>query len=103
MVISDILGTFNEPELEEREARRVLSAVEEGIKKVKRNALVITTLASPNKYDDVVTSWADALVQLSLEGGRVDAELIKHSNRLPGSTTFMLNQLLRAPSTRVAR
>jgi Rad51 len=103
VVISDILGTFNEPELEEREARRVLSAVEEGIEKVKKNALVIATLASPNKYDDVVASWADALVQLSLEGGRVDAKLIKHSNRLPGSTTFRMNQLLRATSTRAAR
>jgi hypothetical protein len=103
VVISDILGTFNEPELEEREARRVLSAVEEGIEKVKKNALVIATLASPNKYDDIVASWADALVQLSLEGGRVDAKLVKHSNRLPGSTTFRLNQLLRATSTRTAR
>jgi hypothetical protein len=98
VVISDVLGTFNEPELEEREARRVLGAVEEGIEKVKKNALVIATLSSPNKHDDVVASWADALVDLSTDGETVRAELIAHRNRLPGSTTFRLGQLLRATS-----
>ena len=56
VVISDVLGTFNEPELDEREARRVLSAVEEGVEEVKRRALVIATLVSPGKYDDLVSS-----------------------------------------------
>jgi len=96
VVISDVLGTFNEPELEEREARRVLGAVEEGIEKVKKNALVIATLASPNKYDDTVAPWADALVDLTLDGDTVSAQLLTHRNRLPGSTTFRLKQLLRA-------
>jgi len=96
VVICDILGTFNEPELEEREARRVLSAVEEGIEKVKRQALVIATQASPNKYDGIVASWADAQVRLSSERDRIRAELVKHRNRLPGETTFKLGQLLRA-------
>jgi hypothetical protein len=96
VVICDILGTFNEPELEEREARRVLGAVEEGIEKVKKYALVIATQASPNKYDDMVASWADAMVHLSPERDRVRAELFKHRNRLPGETTFRLSQLLRA-------
>lgn len=103
VVISDILGTFNEPELEEREARRVLSAVEEGIEKTKRHALVIATLASPNKYDDMIASWADAMVRLSHEGDRVRAELLKHRNRLPGQTTFRLSQLLRATKTEGVR
>jgi len=98
VVISDVLGTFNEPELDEREARRVLGAVEEGIEKVKKNALVIATLASPNKHDATVASWADALVDLSLDGDTVRAELLAHRNRLPGSTTFRLRQLLRATS-----
>lgn len=93
VVVSDILGTFNEPELEEREARRVLSAVEEGIEKTKKHALVITTMASSNKYDDTVASWADARVHLSPEGDRVRADLLKHRNRLPGATTFRLKQL----------
>jgi len=98
VVISDVLGTFNEPELEEREARRVLSAVEDGIDRVKKHALVIATLSSPNKHDDTVSSWADALVRLSSEGPRIRADLLKHRNRLPGSTTFRLGQLLRATS-----
>jgi hypothetical protein len=98
VVISDVLGTFNEPELDEREARRLLSAVEEGIERVKKSALVIATLASPNKYDDVVASWADALVDLSLAGDTVSAQLLLHRNRLPGATTFRLKQLLRATS-----
>jgi hypothetical protein len=96
VVISDVLGTFNEPELEEREVRRVLSAVEEGIEKVKKHALVIATLTSPNKYDDTIASWADAAVHLSSEGDCIRAELLKHRNRLPGETTFKLSQLLRA-------
>ena len=103
VVICDILGTFNEPELEEREARRVLSAVEEGIEKVKRQALVIATQASPNKYDGMVASWADAQVRLSSERNRIRAELVKHRNRLPGETTFKLGQLLRATRTGGAR
>ena len=99
VVICDILGTFNEPELEEREARRVLGAVEEGIEKVKKQALVIATQASPSKYDGMVVSWADAQVCLSSDRDRIRAELIKHRNRLPGETTFRLGQLLRATKT----
>jgi len=103
VVICDILGTFNEPELEEREARRVLSAVEEGIEKVKRQALVIATQASPNKYDGMVASWADVQVRLSSERERIRADLVKHRNRLPGEITFKLGQLLRATRTGGAR
>jgi hypothetical protein len=103
VVVSDVLGTFNEPELEEREARRVLSAVEEGIEKAKKHALVIATLVSPNKYNDTVAPWADAMVHLSPEGDRVKAELLRHRNRLPGETTFKLSQLLRATKTEAGR
>ena len=103
VVISDVLGTFNEPEMEEREARRVLSAVEEGIERVKKNALVVATLVSPNKHDETVASWADALVHLSLEGERVRADLLRNRNRLPGEATFKLSQLLRAAKIVEAR
>jgi hypothetical protein len=96
VVISDVLGTFNEPELDEREARRVLSAIQQGIKKVKERAIVITTLTSPNKYDTMVSSWADTMVRLSPDGGSIRAELVKHRNRVPGVTTFKLSQLLKA-------
>ncbi len=103
VIISDVLGTFNEPELEEREARRVLGAIEEGIEKAKKDALVIATLASPNKYDEMVSSWADTLVDLSLDRGVVNAQLLKHGNRLPGTTAFRLKQLLRATSPGATR
>ncbi|HEV2226135.1 MAG TPA: hypothetical protein VGR56_04945 [Nitrososphaerales archaeon] len=97
VVISDVLGTFNEPELDEREARRVLSAVEEGVERTKKHALVVATLSSPNKYDDMVASWADAMVRFSPAGANdgIRAELLKHRNRLPGETTFKLSKLLR--------
>jgi hypothetical protein len=96
VVISDLLGTFNEPELEEREARRVLSAVEEGIRAAKKNATVIATLPSPNKYDDMVASWADAQVSLSSSRGLVQAELVRHRNKPPAVSSFKLHHLLRA-------
>ena len=44
-------------------------------------------------------SWgrfADALVDLTLDGDTVSAQLLTHRNRLPGLTTFRLKQLLRA-------
>ena len=103
VVISDVLGTFNEPELDEREARRVLGAVEEGIERVKRNTLVIATLSSPNKYDDMVASWADAFVDMSLDGDTISAQLLTPRNRPPESATFKLRQLLRATSQGVIR
>jgi len=103
VMICDILGTFNEPELEEREARRVLGAVEEGIERVKRQTLVIVTQPSPNKYDGMVASWADAQVCLSSNRDRIRAELVKHRNRLPGETTFKLGQLLRTTRAGGAR
>ena len=94
VIISDVLGTFNEPELEEREARRVLGAIEEGIEKTKKHALIIATLPSANRYDDMVASWADALVRTSSDGGRIRAELLRHRNRLPGRAEFTMSQLL---------
>ncbi len=96
VVVSDLLGTFNEPELEEREARRILSAVEEGIRQTKKNALILATLPSPNKYDSMVASWADAMVSLSSSRGIVQAELLKHRNKPPAFSSFKLNQLLRS-------
>ena len=99
VVFSDVLGTFNEPELEEREARRVLSAIEEGVEKTKKHALVVATLPSFSKYDDLVVEWADALTYMSSVGGRIRAELVKHRNRLPGAVTFRLSEILRAAKT----
>ncbi|MDG6981487.1 MAG: hypothetical protein JRN51_10310 [Nitrososphaerota archaeon] len=99
IIISDLLGTFNEPELDEREARRVLGAVEVGIEKVKRQALVIVTLVSPSKYDTIAASWSDTLVRLSPYGDSARAELVKHTDRAPGVATFKQSRLLRAAKT----
>jgi hypothetical protein len=103
VVVSDLLGTFNEPELEEREARRLLSAVEDGIKRAKKNSLVLATLASPNKYDDIIMTWADTALSLSSSGGRVQAELVKHPTKPPTTSDFALSQLPGPVSVRVAR
>ena len=94
VVISDPLATFNEPELEEREARRLLSTIEQAIGMAKKNALVLTTLVTPCKYDEMVMSWADTAVNLTSVGGRVHAELLKHPNRPRAVTNFKLSQLL---------
>lgn len=94
VIISDMLGVFNEPELEEREARRMLGAIEEGIRRIKKNAFIIVTSAAPNKYDGVVASWADTAVYLSSSSGTVQAKLLKHRNRLPTASSFKLSQLL---------
>ncbi len=95
VVVSDVLGTFNEPELDEREARRMLSAAGEGIRRVQKKALVIATLVSPNKYDDMIASWADTMAVFSQSRGTVKAELLKHKNRPPEVANFRLSQLLR--------
>lgn len=96
VIISDLLGTFNEPELEEREARRILSAVEEGIRQTKKNALVLATLPAPNRCDDTVSPWADTMIRLTSSRSIVQAELLKHRTRPPAVSSFKLNQLLKA-------
>ncbi|HME18281.1 MAG TPA: hypothetical protein VKF15_00910 [Nitrososphaerales archaeon] len=100
VVVSDILGTFNEPELEEREARRLLSSVEQAIRLVKKNALVLVTLVSPSRYDDTVVSWADTVVSLASADGRVRAELLKHPSKPQTVSSFRLGQLLRQKAVR---
>jgi len=103
VVISDLLGTFNEPELEERETKRLLSTVEGGIKQAKKNSLVLVTLNSPNKYDDIIASWADTMVGLSSSGGRVYAELLKHPSKSSVVSSFELSHLLRPAKVRMVR
>lgn len=102
VVISDILGTFNEPELDEREARRILDAVYDGIEELKGRSLVIATLPSPNKYDGLVMPWADAAVSLSRSRDGVRAERLGRA-LAPASTTFNPSLLLKAASAGVPR
>lgn len=94
VVISDLLGTFNEPELDDREARRLLCAIGQGIEQAKKRAIVLVTLGSPNKYDDNVSAWADTMVGLSDSAGRVNADLFKHPRMPPGRFNFKLTNLL---------
>jgi Rad51 len=102
VVVSDLLAVFNEPELERREARRVLSAIEQGIAELKKKALVIATLVSQGDYDDTVASWGDTVVSMSLSGRRVRAELLRSKRRPPAVSTFLIDQLMRPGKREVA-
>ncbi len=100
LVIANLLGTFNEPEMSTNEVDRLLDAIRAGIMEAKRKKLVvIATLGSPNKYDEIVTPWSDTLVRLSpLRGGRrLRAELLRHPSRRLDSSEFGMNQLLFHP------
>jgi hypothetical protein len=94
VIVADLLGTFNEPELDEREARRLLSSIEQAIKVVKKDALVLITLVSPNKYDELVLPWADTTINLSSTHDRVRAQLLKHPSKPQTISHFKLSQLM---------
>jgi hypothetical protein len=94
VVVSDLLGTFNEPELEEMEARRLLNSIEQTIILTKKNTMVLVTLMSPSKYDNMALSWADTAINLVQTGDRMCAQLLKHPSKPPTTSTFRLNQLL---------
>ncbi len=95
VVISDLLGTFNEPEQEERETRRLLKSIEDGIERLK-HSLVVVTLTSPNKHDDAVMEWADVGVSLASSRKRIRAGLVKHPTKPPMASSFTLSQLLKS-------
>jgi hypothetical protein len=94
VVVADLLGTFNEPEFEEREARRLLSSIEQAIRFLKKNTLVLVTLVSPNEYDETILSWADTAVNLSSADDIVRAQLLKHPSKPQTVSQFKLGQLL---------
>ncbi len=94
VVISDLLATFNEPELDDREARRLLDAIEEGVRRLQKKAMVMITLASPNEYDDTAAAWADTVVSLTPRGRRIYAELLRHPEKPRSASTFRLNEFL---------
>jgi hypothetical protein len=101
LVIANLLGTFNEPEISSYEVDRLLHAMHAGIMETKkRKLLVIITLGSPNKFDEIVTAWSDTLVRLSpLRGTRMRAELLRHPTKSPDSSEFSMNQLLFHPDS----
>jgi len=102
VVISDLLGTFNEPELEEREASRLLNAIGDGIEQAKKHSLVLATLVSPNKYDSTIMAWADITISMSSSQNSVRVELIRHPTKPPTTFNFTLSQLLKSTKVRAS-
>jgi len=101
VVISDLLATFNEPELEEKEVSRLLNAIGAGIERAKKRSLVLATLVSPNKYDSIIMARADIAISMSSSRNRILAELIRHPTRPPAAFSFTLNQFLKSTNPRV--
>jgi hypothetical protein len=97
VVIADVLGTFAEPEVEWSEAKRTLASIKAGIDRVKgMETLVLCTLASPTKFDGLVTGWPDSLVRLSASESSVRAELVRGTPRFRSAYEFKMESLLRS-------
>jgi len=100
--VADILGTFNEPEVSQIEAERLLDAVHAGLTAVKK-LVVVVTLGSSNRYDEAVSNWSDTLVRLSPrhQGEKmVRAQLLRHPTKKKGDfSDFAMNQLLFHPDS----
>jgi len=105
VVIADLLGTFCDPELDWREAERLLDAVKGGLDRLRAKEVhVICTLASPNKLDNLVLPWADKLVEMPVLDGTVRAKLVRGTPKFKTTCDFKMNDLLRSALVRaVAR
>jgi len=100
IVIGDLLGTFNEPEISAYEVERLMDAIRAGIMDAKKKLIVIATLNSPSSYDHIVTPWSDTLVRLSpTRGRRMRAELLRHPTKKSDSSEFTMDQLLFHPDS----
>ncbi|MBI3023849.1 MAG: hypothetical protein HYY68_09050 [Thaumarchaeota archaeon] len=96
VIISDMFGTFNEPELNREEAGRVIDAVRRGIREIReeRKVLLLVTLGTKTPYDHMVTDSADLLLELGASRSRVTAALVKHPFQKSASSSFKLQELL---------
>jgi hypothetical protein len=105
VVVADLLGTFNEPELDRREAGRLLDAVKGGLDRLlARDVHVLCTIASPNKLDSLVFPWADKLVEMPVQNGTVRARLVRGTPKFKTTCDFKMEDLLRSALVRaVAR
>jgi hypothetical protein len=102
VVIADLLGTFSEPELDWREAGRLLDSVKGGMDRLRAKEVhIICTLASPNKLDDMVHPWADKLVGMPVLDGTVRARLLKGIPKFRTACEFKMEELLRSALVRV--
>ena len=105
VVIADLLGTFNEPGLDWREAGRLLDAVKGGLDRLlARDVHVLCTLASPSRLDNLVFPWADKLVEMPVLNGTVRARLVRGTPKFRATCDFKMEDLLRSALVRaVAR
>jgi hypothetical protein len=105
VIVADLLGTFNEPELDRREASRLLEAVKAGLDELlSKEVYVLCTLVSQSELTGLVVPWADSLVDLSPQGGMVRATLVRGVTRFGSSCEFKLSDLLKSAVVRaVAR
>jgi len=96
VIISDILGTFNEPELNREEARRVIDAVRRGMREIReeKKVLLLVTLGTKTPYDRIVTNSADLLLEFGSSRSRATATLVKHPFQKAASASFKLQELL---------
>jgi hypothetical protein len=89
VIINDILGTFNEPELSYREASRVLKAVRDCINRIRKNDLFfLITIPSSSKYNWIVESFSDVVVRMEKKRSSILCSLVKHPFRQNGSITM---------------
>jgi hypothetical protein len=100
IVVADLLGMFNEPEMAENEVTRLLDAIRSGMGEVKKKFMVVATLNSSNRYDGLVSRWSDTLVDFSPQRGkRIRAELLRHPTKNPDACEFKANELFNPDST----
>jgi len=101
VVVADLLGTFDEAGLDRREASRVLEAVKAGLDELlSREIYVLCTLVSQNGLAELVTPWADSLVELSSREEMVRATLLKGKAKAARSCEFKMPDLLRSAIAR---
>jgi hypothetical protein len=89
VVVSDPLSMFEDPSLSLVEAKRVVAAIADGLRRAKRpDVLVLATLAGQSPHDSQLTSIADILLDLEQQGSTVRASLLKHPTRRRSSVSF---------------
>lgn len=100
VILADLLGMFNEPDMNQVEIDRLLAAIRQGLLATKKKLVVVATLGSPNKYAGLVSDWADTFVQLSpMRGNRTHAALLRHPTKNADASVFSMSQLLFRPES----
>jgi hypothetical protein len=97
VVVADLLGTFNEPELDRREASRLLEAVKAGLDELlSKEVYVLCTLVSRNDLAGLVMPWAHSLIEMSPREDAVRATLVRGTTKFGGSCEFKMTELLKS-------